>query len=417
MARMLELCLTALIRDGDLEVETASGASFKVGNGIGPPLAIRFKTRAAELRFIRDPELAMGELYMDGALAITKGELLDVLKLGLRNTATLEGSRWLQLLTGARVALRRIQQNNTLLRARANIAHHYDIDDRLYALFLDPDRQYSCAYFEDPSHSLEEAQLAKKRHIAAKLLIEPGHSALDIGCGWGGMGLYLAAHCGARVTGVTLSAEQLGVAQARAKAQNLGRQTDFRLQDYRETQGRFDRIVSVGMFEHVGVGFFDAYFRKIADLLAQDGVALVHTITRTDGPGVTNPWITKHIFPGGYIPAMSEALPAIERAGLIVTDIEILQLHYAQTLKAWRERFMARRAEAAALYDERFCRMWEFYLAGSEACFRLGQHVNCQFQLAKKVGVVPMTRSYIAAREQALRLSENTSQDLRMAGE
>ncbi len=417
MARMLELCLAALIRDGDLEVESASGAPFKVGNGNGPPLGIRFKTRAAELRFIRDPELALGELYMDGALAITKGELLDVLKLGLRNTATLEGSRWLQLLTGARVALRRIQQNNTLLRARANIAHHYDIDDRLYALFLDADRQYSCAYFEDPSHSLEEAQLAKKRHIAAKLLIEPGHSALDIGCGWGGMGLYLAAHCGAQVTGVTLSAEQLGVALARARAQNLAAQADFRLQDYRETQGRFDRIVSVGMFEHVGVGFFDDYFRKIAQLLADDGVALVHTITRTDGPGVTNPWITKHIFPGGYIPAMSEALPAIERAGLIVTDIEILQLHYAQTLKAWRERFMARRAEAAALYDERFCRMWEFYLAGSEACFRLGQHVNCQFQLAKKVGVVPMTRSYIAAREQALRLSDSASGDLRMAGE
>jgi len=417
MARMLELCLTALIRDGDLEVETASGASFKVGNGIGPPLAIRFKTRAAELRFIRDPELAMGELYMDGALAITKGELLDVLKLGLRNTATLEGSRWLRLLNGTRLLLRRIQQNNTMLRARANIAHHYDIDDRLYALFLDTDRQYSCAYFEDPSHSLEEAQLAKKRHIAAKLLVEPGHSALDIGCGWGGMGLYLAAHCGARVTGVTLSAEQLGVAQARAKAQNLGQQADFRLQDYRETSGRFDRIVSVGMFEHVGVGFFDTYFRKIAELLAEDGVALVHTITRTDGPGVTNPWITKHIFPGGYIPAMSEALPAIERAGLFVTDIAVLQLHYAQTLKAWRERFMARRAEAAALYDERFCRMWEFYLAGSEACFRLGQHVNCQFQLAKKVGVVPMTRSYIAAREQALRSSDSASADLRLAGE
>ena len=417
MARMLELCLTALIRDGDLEVKPASGAPFKVGNGSGPSLAIKFKTRAAELRFIRDPELALGELYMDGAITITKGALLDVLKLGLRNTATLEGSRWLQLLNGARVALRRIQQNNTLLRARANVAHHYDIDDRLYALFLDPDRQYSCAYFEDPSHSLEEAQLAKKRHIAAKLLIEPGHCALDIGCGWGGMGLYLAAHCGAQVTGVTLSTEQLGVAQARAKAQNLGRRTDFRLQDYRETKGRFDRIVSVGMFEHVGVGFFDTYFRKIAELLAEDGVALVHTITRTDGPGVTNPWITKHIFPGGYIPAMSEALPAIERAGLIVTDIEILQLHYAETLKAWRERFMARRDEAAALYDERFCRMWEFYLAGSEACFRLGQHVNCQFQLAKKVGVVPMTRSYIAAREQALRLNDSTRGDLRMAGE
>ena len=416
MARMLELCLTALIRDGDLEVETASGPMFKVGNASGPPLGIRFKTRAAELRFIGDPELALGELYMDGALVITKGELLDVLKLGLRNTATLEGSRWLQLLNGARVALRRIQQNNTLLRARANIAHHYDIDDRLYALFLDADRQYSCAYFEDPGNSLEEAQLAKKRHIAAKLLIEPGHSALDIGCGWGGMGLYMAAHCGARVTGVTLSAEQLGVAQARARAQNLSAQAAFQLQDYRESSGRFDRIVSVGMFEHVGVGFFDTYFRKIAELLAEDGVALVHTITRTDGPGVTNPWITRHIFPGGYIPAMSEALPAIERAGLIVTDIEILQLHYAQTLKAWRERFMGRRDEAATLYDERFCRMWEFYLAGSEACFRLGQNVNCQFQLAKKVGVAPMTRSYIAVREAALRLSESAAQDLRMAG-
>ena len=258
MARMLELCLAALIRDGDLEVVSASGAPFKVGNGNGPPLGIRFKTRAAELRFMRDPELALGELYMDDAIAITRGELLEVLKLGLRNTATLEGSRWLQLLNGARVALRRVQQNNTLLRARANIAHHYDIDDRLYALFLDADRQYSCAYFEDPSHSLEEAQLAKKRHIAAKLLIEPGHRALDIGCGWGGMGLYLAAQCGARVTGVTLSAEQLGVAQARARAQNLAAQADFHLQDVRQTQGRFDRIVSVGMFELVGVGFVDA---------------------------------------------------------------------------------------------------------------------------------------------------------------
>ncbi len=417
MARMLEQCLESLIREGSLTVETASAPPFMVGNGSGPPLAIRFKTRAAEMRFLRDPELALGELYMDGAVAITKGELLDVLKLGLRNTATLEGSRWLRLLTRTRVLLRRIQQNNTLLRSRANVAHHYDIDDRLYALFLDADRQYSCAYFEDPAHSLEEAQLAKKRHIAAKLLVEPGHSALDIGCGWGGMGLYLAAHCGARVTGVTLSAEQLGVAQARACAQSLTGRAEFRLQDYRELSGRFDRIVSVGMFEHVGVGFFDDYFRKIAQLLDEDGVALVHTITRTDGPGVTNPWITKHIFPGGYIPAMSEALPAIERAGLIVTDVEILQLHYAQTLKAWRERFMARRDAAASLYDERFCRMWEFYLAGSEACFRLGQHVNCQFQLAKKVGVVPMTRGYIAAREAALRSRDGASGDLRMAGE
>ncbi len=415
MARMLEKCLDGLVREGSLTVEPAFGPSFTVGDGSGPTLAISFRTAAAELRFLRDPELALGELYMEGDVTITRGDLLDLLSLGLRNTATLAGARWLRLLTRTRVLLRRIQQNNTLLHARANVAHHYDIDERLYALFLDADRQYSCAYFEDPADSLEVAQLAKKRHIAAKLLIEPGHSALDIGCGWGGMGLYLAAHCGAQVTGVTISAEQLGVAQARAQAQNLSAQADFRLQDYRETQGRFDRIVSVGMFEHVGVGFFDDYFRKVAQLLADDGVALVHTITRTDGPGVTNPWITKHIFPGGYIPAMSEALPAIERAGLMVTDVEILQLHYAETLKAWRERFMARRAEAAALYDERFCRMWEFYLTGSEACFRLGQHVNCQFQLVKKVGVVPMTRTYIAEREEALRLRDGANADQRMA--
>ncbi len=418
MTSMLQRLLDSLIRVGSLEVATASGPCFTVGDGNGPPIAIRFETRAAELRFLRDPEMELGELYMEGAIAIVRGDLPDVLHLGLRNTATLEGSRWLSLLSRLRLLLRRIHQNNTLLRARANVAHHYNIDDRLYALFLDADRQYSCAYFEDVQDTLDDAQLAKKRHLAAKLLVEPGQSALDIGCGWGGMGLYLARNCGARVTGVTLSSEQLGVAQARARAQNLAEQAEFRLQDYRETRGRFDRIVSVGMFEHVGVSFFDDYFRKIADLLADDGVALVHTITRTDGPGVTNPWITKHIFPGGYIPAMSEVLPSIERAGLIATDIEILQLHYAETLKAWRERFMTRRAEAAAIYDERFCRMWEFYLAGSEACFRLGQHVNCQFQLTKKVGVVPMTRSYIAERERALRSREKTgAEDLRMAGE
>ena len=407
MTSMLQRLLDSLIRTGNLDVQTASGGSFTVGDGSGPPLAIRFKSRAAELRFLRDPELALGELYMDGAVAITQGELLDVLELGLRNIATLEGSRWMRLLNRARVLLRRMHQNNDRLRAKSNVSHHYDIDDRLYSLFLDADRQYSCAYFEDAADTLDEAQLAKKRHIAAKLLIEPGQSALDIGCGWGGMGLYLAAHCGARVTGVTLSSEQLGVAQARARS--LGERAEFRLQDYRETRGRFDRIVSVGMFEHVGVGFFDDYFARIAELLADDGVALVHTITRTDGPGVTNPWITKHIFPGGYIPAMSEVLPSIERAGLMATDIEILQLHYAETLKAWRERFMARRAEAAAIYDERFCRMWEFYLTASEACFRLGQHVNCQFQLTKKVGVTPITRSYIAEREAALRLRDSPS--------
>ena len=422
MGRMLERFLGRLIQTGQLEVETADGTSFTVGDGSGPPLAVRFHDPAAERRFLRDPELAFGELFMDGTISFPRSDLVDVLTLGLRNITTLDGPRWLRVLNRTRLVLRRIHQNNGLLRSRSNVAHHYDIDRHIYELFLDADRQYSCAYFETPDISLEEAQTAKKRHIAAKLLVEPGHRVLDIGCGWGGMGLYLARHCKARVEGITLSAEQLAVARSRIREQNLDGRVDFHLQDYREARGRFDRIVSVGLFEHVGVGYFDDYFRKVADLLSEDGVALIHTIGRTDGPGATNPWIARYIFPGGYIPAMSEVLSAVERSGLIVTDVEILQLHYAETLKAWRERFLARRADAAQLYDERFCRMWEFYLAGSEAGFRLGQQVNFQFQLARKVGVVPMTRSYIDEREARLRQRDGTQaarpQDaLRMAGE
>ena len=417
MGRMLEKFLGRLIRIGNLEVTVASGRSVRVGDGSGPPLAVHFQDASAELKFLRDPELAFGELYTDGAVTIRRGTLLDVLVLGLRNIAALDGSRWVRLLARYRQFLRRVQQHNNLYHSKSNVAHHYDIDSRLYDLFLDSDRQYSCAYYEHSGDTLEDAQRAKKRHIAAKLLIEPDHRLLDIGCGWGGLGLYMADISGAEVTGITLSEEQLAVAQTRARAQNLTRQVEFRLQDYREASGRFDRIVSVGMFEHVGVGFYDTYFRKIAELLADDGVALVHTIGRTDVPCATNPWIAKYIFPGGYIPAMSEVVASIERVGLVVTDIEVLQLHYAETLKAWRERFLARRAHAASLYDERFCRMWEFYLAGSEAVFRLGQHVNFQFQLARRVGVVPMTRAYIGEREAALRQRDSAAPALRMAGE
>ena len=317
-----------------------------------------------------------------------------------------------------RYGRRRLDQFNHRRRARHNVAHHYDLDGRLYSLFLDADRQYSCAYFESPDQALDDAQLAKKRHLAAKLLIEDGQRVLDIGCGWGGLGLYLAEHCGAKVTGVTLSEEQLKLAQGRAAERRLSESVEFRLQDYRDIDERFDRIVSVGMFEHVGVNHYRTFFNQCAKLLSNDGVMVLHSIGRSEGPSATNPWIDKYIFPGGYIPALSEVLPAIERAGLIVADIEILRLHYAETLKAWRARFMARAEEARRVYDDRFVRMWEFYLAASEMAFRHQGMMVFQIQVAKRVDSVPITRGYIERAEERLRQRERGSPPpLRMAGE
>jgi cyclopropane-fatty-acyl-phospholipid synthase len=299
-----------------------------------------------------------------------------------------------------------------------NVARHYDLDGRLYSLFLDADKQYSCGYFETADATLDDAQLAKKRHLAAKLLIEPGHRVLDIGSGWGGLGLYLAEMTGANVTGVTLSQKQLQVSKARAAERNLTQSAKFLLQDYREVSGPFDRIISVGMFEHVGVDFYETYFRRCAELLTDDGVMVLHSIGRSEGPDASNPWIAKYIFPGGYIPALSEAIPAIERAGLLVCDIEILRLHYAETLKAWRERFMARREEAVRLYDQRFARMWEFYLAACEMTFRKQNMMVFQIQLTKRQGVGPMTRDYIGREEARLRSIERGQRPrLQMAGE
>ena len=270
-----------------------------------------------------------------------------------------------------------------------------------------------------PDRTLDDAQLAKKRHIAAKLLLEPGQKVLDIGCGWGGLGLYLAELLEARVTGITLSEEQhTPRATQRASEKGLSRAHAFRLQDYRDVPETFDRIVSVGMFEHVGVGNYDKFFRKCFELLADDGVMLLHSIGRSEGPAVTNPWVAKYIFPGGYIPALSEVLPAIERAGLLVTDIEILRLHYADTLRAWRQRFIAHRDEVEQVYDSRFVRMWEFYLAAAEVGFREQAMMVFQIQLTKRQDVVPMTRDYIMCAEAQLRAREGKSQPpLRLAGE
>ncbi len=293
---------------------------------------------------------------------------------------------------------RRLKQFNSRRRSQRNVAHHYNLDAGLYGVFLDGDRQYSCAYFDAADQILDDAQLAKKRHLASKLFMKnQGQRVLDLGCGWGGLALYLSEVCGASVTGITLSTKQLAASRARKpKKRNLVKRARFRLQDYRDLSDRFDRIVSVGMFEHVGVGFYDLFFRKCADCLDENGVMVLSSTGRSEGPSATNPWIEKYIFPGGYIPALSEVLPAVERAGLLVADIEILRLHYAETLKAWRERFLARREAVEHLYDGRFVRMWEFYLAASELAFREQAMMVFQLQLTKRQGVLPMTRDYIA---------------------
>ncbi len=416
MDRLLRFSLEKFIRRGAMTVTTANGDSFTCGDGTGDPVAVRFLTHEAERRILLNPELALGEAYMDGSFVVEQGSLIDVLGILLDQPDILPDLaklRW-----WARFLIRHAKQFNPRSRSRNNVAHHYDLDGRLYALFLDADRQYSCAYFETPDTNLDDAQLAKERHLAAKLLIRRGDRVLDIGSGWGGLGLYLAEMTGADVTGITLSTEQLRVSNARAEEKNLSSSARFLLQDYRDVTGPFDRIVSVGMFEHVGVDFYDTFFKRCAELLTEDGVMLLHSIGRSTGPDVTSPWITKYIFPGGYIPALSEVFPAIERSGLLVCDTEILRLHYAETIKAWRERFLAHRQEAAQLYDQRFVRMWQFYLAASEMSFRKQNLMNLQIQLTKRQGVVPMTRDYIPREEARLRTMERGGRPrLRIAGE
>ena len=420
MDRLLRYFLAQFIRRGSMTFTTASGARFTCGDGTGDPVSVRFLTTEAERRILLNPELALGEVYMEGTFVVEQGSIADALAILLNQPEILP--RWAKLQWWLRYLVRHAQQFNPPDRSKDNVARHYDLDGRLYSLFLDADQQYSCAYFETPDSSLDNAQLAKKRHLAAKLLVQPGHRVLDIGSGWGGLGLYLAEVAGANVTGVTLSTEQLQVSNARAAeknltGKNLAGSAKFLLEDYRNVPGPFDRIVSVGMFEHVGVDFYETYFRRCAELLTDDGVMMLHSIGRSDPPDVTNPWIAKYIFPGGYVPALSEVIPVIERVGLLVCDVEILRLHYAETLKAWRERFMARRDEAVRLYDERFAKMWEFYLAASEMSFRKQNLMNFQIQITKRQGVVPMTRDYVTREEAKLRGIEHGNRPrLQIAG-
>jgi cyclopropane-fatty-acyl-phospholipid synthase len=404
---------------GNLRVTSARGITYTFGDGSGIPIAVRFTSRSAQWAVLLDPDLKLGEAYMKGAFVVERGTVADFVDLVMQHQDRAAWPCWAAPFSALRFARRRVAQLNLRRRARQNVAHHYDLDGRLYALFLDSDRQYSCGYFETPNQSLDDAQLAKKRHLAAKLLIEEGHRLLDIGCGFGGLALYAAQFCGAEVTGITLSQAQLAAARALAEEQNAGRgRVDFRALDYRDITGCFERIVSVGMFEHVGINFYDTFFAKCAKLLTEDGVMVLHAIGRPNGPSSTQAWLAKYIFPGGYIPALSEVLPAIERAGLLVTDVEILRLHYAETLKAWRDRFVAHRDEVARLYDAHFVRMWEFYLAVAETAFRRNNMMVFQIQLAKRQGVVPITRDYIMHVEARLRALEAARRaPMRLAGE
>jgi cyclopropane-fatty-acyl-phospholipid synthase len=404
----LKTVVERLVRTGNLVVTGPDGISYKFGDESGDPVHLVIKTGRAERAITLNPTLALPEAYMDEEVDIVEGDVLDLLRIVYQNTGpngSIDAS-WTKAVDAVRLVMRRLQQVNTVGRARKNVAHHYDLSGEIYRLFLNEDMQYSCAYFERPDMTLDEAQLAKKRHIASKLRLKPGQNVLDIGSGWGGLGLYLAKCFDADVLGVTLSTEQHMVATERARQEELDDHVHFELRDYRDLSERFDRIVSVGMFEHVGVNYYRAFFEKAATLLKPDGVMLLHSIGRAGPPYATNPFIRKHIFPGGYIPSLSEVLPAIEKTGLMVTDVEILRLHYAETLKHWRERFMANRERAKAIYDERFCRMWEFYLAGSEAAFRWQDLMVFQIQLAHRNDTLPLTRDYIGKCEKALAIHE-----------
>jgi cyclopropane-fatty-acyl-phospholipid synthase len=403
---MLDRFLGKLIKDGELILIDASGRERRFGrdDGSGGRVKLRLADRKVVMDVLRQPKVAIGEAYMDGRLILEEGDILALLDLVTANAPWERGGRARKAIArGGRKLASRLALINGRRRSRRNVAHHYDLSDRLYDLFLDSDRQYSCAYFTDPASSLERAQADKKAHIAAKLHLKPGQKVLDIGCGWGGTALYLHRVADVDVLGITLSEEQLAVARRRAQEEGVADRVKFELLDYRDVEGPFDRIVSVGMFEHVGQPRYRQFFAKCRELLAQDGVMLLHTIGRMGGPGAPNKWTDKYIFPGYYVPALSEMVAASEQVKLIAADVEMLRLHYAYTLEHWYDRVQAHKAEIVALYDERFFRMWEFYLAYTIVGFRHGGMINYQIQYIRDRRALPITRDYMTADEARLR--------------
>ncbi|MBL4800654.1 MAG: class I SAM-dependent methyltransferase [Emcibacter sp.] len=394
---LLSFFLKKLIREGTLHIIDAAGKKHSFVGTSTPEVTIRFHDSLLPIKLFLKPDLKAGEAYMDGSLTIEDGaSLYDFLYIITKNMEWRPDNA--MHLTGGDPYSRFkswIAQINPASRSQKNVAHHYDLSGELYDLFLDPDRQYSCAYYRSEDDTLEQAQENKRNIIAAKLLLEKHHNVLDIGCGWGGLALHLNKISGADVTGVTLSKEQYEIACNRAQKDGVTDKVHFKFQDYRDVTQKFDRVVSIGMFEHVGRAQYQTYFDKVYDSLKDDGVALIHTIGRADGPGSTDPWTIKYIFPGGYSPSLSEIAPIIEKSGLYITDMEVWRVHYAETLREWRKRTHKNRDAIIKLYDERFFRMWDFYLSSAECAFRNLGHVVFQFQLAKKQDSVPLTRDYL----------------------
>ena len=409
---VFERILRRLVARGQLTIHTPDGRHFTVGRSdpAFPDLALRLHDGRAAFDIVRDPRLGMAEAWIDGRVSIEGGGIMELLSM-VRANNPWESGRSIEargaFVRGFKAARQKLWQANHRARAKTNVAHHYDLSAALYGLFLDRDLQYSCAYWPDAANEagigLDQAQEDKKAHIAAKLHLKPGMRVLDIGCGWGGMALYLHRTCGVDVTGITLSQEQLKVARQRAQDAGVADHVRFELIDYRDISGPFDRIVSVGMFEHVGTADYRTFFNQCHDLLTPDGVMLVHTIGRMGGPGTTDAFTQKYIFPGGYIPALSEMVAGSEGTRLMVTDVEVLRLHYGLTIRHWYRRAMARRADIIALYDERFFRLWTFYLAGAATVFEHGGMVNYQVQYARDRRTLPITRDYMQQAENGLR--------------
>lgn len=404
---LLDVFLRRVILKGTLTVVDHKGKAQSFGQATPglPDITIRLNDPGVAGAIVRNPALGAGEGYMDGRYSVDNDDIMGLVELVQANTRwesgrPLERPNLVRKYGGALIG--KLDRINQRARSKANVAHHYDLSGRLYELFLDKDRQYSCAYFSDPANGLEQAQEDKKAHIAAKLALEPGQRVLDIGCGWGGMALYLHQKCGVDVLGITLSEEQLKVARERAEAAGVSDHVKFELIDYRDVEGRFDRIVSVGMFEHVGTPHYSEFFRHCHNLLTDEGVMLLHTIGRLNEPGVTDAWTRKYIFPGGYCPSLSEILTASEPNKLMVSDVEVLRLHYALTLRHWYQRVEANKSEIVKLYDERFYRMWKFYLAGSATAFEHGNMVIYQLQYLRNRRALPITRDYMMEAEAAL---------------
>ena len=389
--------LNKLFKKGGFILEDASGNEHVIGEkNKSSKIKLKILDKSLHYKLLIYPDLYFGEAYTDGKIIFKKGNLTDFLNMALENIGRAETNKWSALLNRLRGSYRYITNFNFIKKSRMNVAHHYDISDELYFLFLDPLKQYSCAYFKNKDDSLEKAQQNKIDHIIKKLNIKPNQKVLDIGCGWGSLATEIAKQAKCTVTGITLSKNQYKFCVDSAKKLNLDNQVNYKLIDYREIKNeKFDRIVSVGMFEHVGRKFYNKFFKQVFDLLSERGIALIHTIGSINPPRGPHPWITKYIFPGGYTPSLSEVTGPIEKSGLIISDLEVLKIHYAHTLRHWKERFINNKQKVLQMFDEKFFRMFEFYLSSCEAAFKYGDQVVYQFLLSKKLDTTPVTRDYI----------------------